>query len=159
MVYNPTQQLYVVYNPIQQQPRGLQPLLAAARGLQPQPAAVRGLQPLLAAVRGLQPQPAAVRGLQPLVAAVRGLQPQPAAVRGLQPLPAGRGGDPGGGKGAEKKDCARLGVIPWLELLLPSQSPAAWPRGSQYIFVPLREIQHFALYHGFISSMSCIPYF
>ena len=101
MVYNPTQQLYVVYNPIQQQPRGLQPLLAA----------VRGLQPLLAAVRGLQPQPAAVRGLQPLVAAVRGLQPQPAAVRGLQPLLAGRGGDPGGEEEAEKKDCARLGVF------------------------------------------------
>ena len=123
MVYNPSQQLSVVYNPFSSS-------LVVYNPIQQQP---RGLQPLLAAARGLQPQPAAVRGLQPLLAAVRGLQPQPAAVRGLQPLPAGRGGDPGGGKGAEKKDCARLGVIPWLELLLPSQSPAAWPRGSQYI--------------------------
>ena len=52
--------------------------------------------------------------------------------------------------------------IPWLELLLPSQLhsqwPAAWPRGSQYKSVPSCEIQHFALYHGFISNMSCIPY-
>ena len=62
----------------------------------------------------------------------------------------------------EKKDCAKFGVFHGWNIppLAAVSSLATWQLTQSAVYiVPSREIYHFTLYHGFISSMSCIAYF